>query len=43
MSAYACEVAVREGFAAKGNIIVVATGTPVGVQGTTNTLKIVTA
>jgi pyruvate kinase len=43
MSAYACEVAVREGFAAKGNIIVVATGTPVGVQGTTNTLKILTA
>jgi pyruvate kinase len=43
MSAYACEVAVREGFAAKGDIIVVATGTPVGVQGTTNTLKILTA
>ena len=43
MSAFACEVAIREGFAAKGDIIVVATGTPVGVQGTTNTLKIVTA
>jgi pyruvate kinase len=43
MSAYACEVAIREGFAAKGDIIVVATGTPVGMPGTTNTLKILTA
>src|SRR5215831_9488986 len=43
MSAYACEVAIREGFATKGDIIVVATGTPVGMPGTTNTLKILTA
>jgi pyruvate kinase len=43
MSAYACEVAIREGFAAKGDTIVVATGTPVGMPGTTNTLKILTA
>jgi pyruvate kinase len=40
MSAFACEVALREGLAAKGDIIVVAAGTPVGVSGTTNTLKI---
>jgi pyruvate kinase len=43
MSAYACEVAIREGFAVKGDTIVVATGTPVGMPGTTNTLKILTA
>jgi len=43
MSAYACEVAIREGFAAKGDTIAVAAGTPVGVPGTTNTLKILTA
>src|SRR6516164_1757113 len=43
MSAYACKAVIDEGFAAKGDTIVVAAGTPVGVQGTTNTLKIVTA
>src|SRR4051812_2691691 len=40
MSGYACETALREGFASKGDIIVVAAGTPVGVSGTTNMLKI---
>jgi len=40
MSAYACETALREGFAAKGDTIVVAAGTPIGISGTTNTLKI---
>jgi len=43
MSVYACEVAIQEGFAKKGDTIVVATGTPIGVSGTTNTLKILTA
>jgi pyruvate kinase len=43
MSVQACEAAVREGFAKKGETIVVATGTPVGVAGTLNTLKILTA
>ena len=40
MSAHAGETALREGFAAKGDIIVVAAGTPVGVSGTTNMLKV---
>jgi len=40
MSTFACETALKEGFANKGNIIVVAAGTPVGVSGTTNMLKI---
>ena len=40
MSAFACETALKEGFAKKGDIIVVAAGTPVGVAGTTNMLKI---
>ena len=40
MSAYACETALRDGFAAKGDTIVVAAGTPIGISGTTNTLKI---
>ena len=43
MSAHACKVAIQEGFAKKGDTIVVATGTPIGVSGTTNTLKILTA
>jgi len=43
MSVHACEVAIREGFAKRGEIIVVATGTPIGVSGTTNTLKILSA
>ena len=42
-SVYACEVAIQEGFVKKGDTIVVATGTPIGVSGTTNTLKILTA
>jgi pyruvate kinase len=40
MSTFACETALKEGFANKGNIIVVAAGTPIGVSGTTNMLKI---
>ena len=40
MSAYACEIALREGFAAKGDTILVAAGTPVGIPKTTNMLKI---
>lgn len=40
VSTYACEAALREGFASKGDTIVVAAGTPVGVSGTTNMLKI---
>jgi len=40
MSTYACEAAISEGFAAKGDTIVVAAGTPIGVSGTTNMLKI---
>ena len=40
MSSFACETAVREGFAAKGDTIIVAAGTPIGVPGTTNMLKI---
>ena len=40
MSAYAGETALREGFAARGDTIVVAAGTPIGVSGTTNMLKV---
>jgi pyruvate kinase len=37
---FACETALKEGFAIKGDTIVVAAGTPAGVSGTTNMLKI---
>jgi len=40
MSSYAREIAIKEGFAAPGETIVIAAGTPIGVSGTTNTLKI---
>ncbi len=40
MSAFAGEVAQREGFAVKGDTILIASGTPVGVSGTTNMLKV---
>jgi len=40
MSAYAGEAALREGFATKGDAIIVAAGAPVGLSGTTNMLKI---
>ena len=43
MSAYAGDTARREGFAAEGDTIVVAAGTPIGVPGTTNMLKILNA
>ena len=42
MSAYACKAAIQQGFAAKGDTIVVAAGSPIGVSGTTNTLKLLT-
>ena len=42
MSVLAAETARREGFADTGDTIVVAAGTPVGVSGTTNVLKILT-
>ena len=42
MTAFACETALKEGFAKQGDIIVVAAGTPFGVSGTTNMLKILT-
>ncbi len=38
--AHACETALREGFAAEGDTIVAAAGTPIGVSGTTNMLKV---
>jgi pyruvate kinase len=40
MSSFACETALKEGFAKKGDTIVVAAGSPVGISGTTNMLKI---
>jgi pyruvate kinase len=40
ISAFACETARKEGFASKGDIVVVAAGTPVGVSATTNMSKI---
>jgi pyruvate kinase len=40
MSLFACETALKEGFAKKGDTILVAAGTPVGISGTTNMLKI---
>ena len=42
MSAYASKTAVTEGFAIAGDTIIVAAGTPIGLSGTTNTLKILT-
>src|SRR3954451_11629395 len=40
MTAYACETAVKEGFAQKGDVVVITAGTPFGVSGSTNMLKI---
>jgi pyruvate kinase len=40
MSTFSSAVAEREGFAAKGDTIMVAAGTPIGVSGTTNMLKV---
>ena len=40
MSAYARETVVTEGFAVAGDAVIVAAGTPIGISGTTNTLKI---
>ena len=43
MSTFAAETARKEGFATEGDTIVVAAGSPIGVPGTTNMLKILTA
>jgi pyruvate kinase len=43
MTAVACEVARREGFAAAGQIIVAIAGMPFGRAGTTNVMRIATA
>jgi pyruvate kinase len=43
MTAVACEVARREGFAAAGQIIVAIAGMPFGIAGTTNLMRIATA
>src|SRR4051794_17324311 len=40
MTAYACETAVKEGFAQQGDVVVITAGTPFGVSGSTNMLKI---
>jgi pyruvate kinase len=40
MAAYACETAVKEGFAKQGDIVAITAGTPFGVSGSTNMLKI---
>jgi pyruvate kinase len=40
MRAFACEAAVKEGYANAGEMIIIAAGTPIGVSGTTNTLTI---
>lgn len=40
MRAFACEAAVKEGYATAGDMIIVAAGTPIGVSGTTNMLTI---
>jgi pyruvate kinase len=42
MGDFASETALKEGFARKGDIIVIAAGMPFGVSGTTNLLKVVT-
>ncbi len=43
MSAFAVETACKEGYAGAGDTIVVAAGSPIGIFGTTNMLKILTA
>jgi pyruvate kinase len=40
MSSFVCETALTEGFAKKGDTIVVAARTPIGISVTTNMLKI---
>jgi pyruvate kinase len=40
MVKHACECAQREGFAAAGDTVVIASGMPFGVPGTTNFLHI---
>jgi pyruvate kinase len=40
MRAFACEAAVKEGYATAGDMIIVAAGTPIGVSETTNMLTI---
>jgi pyruvate kinase len=40
MSAFACDTVRKQGFAQSGDMIVVAAGSPLGVTGTTNMLKV---
>jgi pyruvate kinase len=40
MTALACNAALREGFAAAGDYVVIAAGVPFGIAGTTNLLRI---
>jgi len=40
MTALACNAALREGFAASGDYVVIAAGVPFGIAGTTNLLRI---
>jgi pyruvate kinase len=40
MTAFACQTAVREGLAKKGQTVVIAAGMPFGTPGTTNLLRI---
>jgi pyruvate kinase len=40
MTALACNAALREGFAAAGDYVVIAAGVPFGISGTTNLLRI---
>jgi pyruvate kinase len=42
MIEHACQTALKEDFAARGDIIAVTAGTPFGISGTTNMLKILT-
>ena len=42
MTDYACEIALREGFAIKGQTIVISAGLPFASSGTTNLLRIAT-
>ncbi|MGH6828131.1 MAG: pyruvate kinase alpha/beta domain-containing protein, partial [Rhizomicrobium sp.] len=40
MAAQAMEIAEREGFASKGEWVVITCGVPLGVSGTTNMLRV---
>jgi pyruvate kinase len=42
MTDYACEIALREGFATQGQTVVISAGLPFASSGTTNILRIAT-